>query len=266
MNPFKTVRFILAHPLNRRRPLRALARYANWQVKSRLQSEVEIDWIEGTKLIVRNGMTGATGNIYCGLHEYRDMALVLHALRPGDVFVDVGANIGSYTVLASGVCGALSIAIEPDAGTAQHLARNISANGLESLVDVRQTAAGEGSGPISFTSGLDTMNRVALAADMDIQTVPLARLDDILQGAEPTFIKLDVEGYEIQALRGGEETLAKPSLLAALLETVDDEALAILKRHGFVQLGYDPGSRCLLDDVDSTRGSNALFVRSREAL
>ena len=57
-------------------------------------------------------MTGATGNIYAGLHEFVDMAFCLHLLRSGDLFVDVGANIGSYTVLASKVAGANSVTLE----------------------------------------------------------------------------------------------------------------------------------------------------------
>lgn len=261
MNPFKTLCFILGHPFNRGRPLQAVARYAAWQVRSRLASEVEVEWIGGTKLVARHGMTGATGNIYCGLHEFRDMAFVLHALRPGDLFVDVGANIGSYTILASGVYGAHSIAIEPDAGTARHLARNIAANGLEGLVDVKLTAVGEQSGSIAFTTGQDTTNRVATGADRDVQVVPLARLDDLLDGRDPTLIKLDVEGYETQALRGAEKSLANPALLAVLLETVEDEALAALTRHGFVRHGYDPRTRRLLDGGDAGGEANVLFVR-----
>ncbi len=58
-------------------------------------------------------MTGATGNIYAGLHEFDDMAFFLHLLRPEDMFADVGSNIGSYTILASGVVGAKSVAFEP---------------------------------------------------------------------------------------------------------------------------------------------------------
>lgn len=265
LNPLKTLQFILAHPFNRGRPLQAVARYAAWQVQSRLSDEVVVDWIGGTRLVARQGMTGATGNIYCGLHEYRDMAFVLHALRPGDVFVDVGANIGSYTVLASGVCGAHSIAIEPDVGTAKHLARNVAVNALQALVDVQLTAVGEEAGSISFTLGQDTMNRVATEIDENIQTVALARLDDILQGVDPTLIKLDVEGYETMALRGAEATLAKPSLLAILLETVDTEALAILTRHGFAELSYAPETRRLASDA-AVSSTNLLFVRSRETL
>jgi hypothetical protein len=40
-------------------------------------------------------MTGATQNLYCELHEYNDMAFLLHFLREEDSFADVGANIGS---------------------------------------------------------------------------------------------------------------------------------------------------------------------------
>lgn len=187
-----TIKFILNHPLNRGRSISTLARYASWQVRSRLQDEVVVDWIEGAKLVARNDMTGATGNIYCGLHEYADMSFILHLLRPGDLFVDVGANIGSYTVLASGVCGARTVAIEPDPGTVRHLQRNIATNELEGHVDLKMTAVGEENGTIAFTTGLDTMNRVAAAGDRDAQTVPLTRLDNLLDGLSPLLIKMDV--------------------------------------------------------------------------
>jgi len=124
---------------------------------------VEFSWIEGSKLIARNGMTGATGNIYCGLHEFADMAFVLHLLRPDDLFVDVGANVGSYTVLASTVCGARTIAIEPDPETARSLQRNIDANGIGDRVAIVQAAVGDRRGRTHFTVGNDTTNRVAPA-------------------------------------------------------------------------------------------------------
>jgi hypothetical protein len=92
------------------------------------------------------GMTGATGNIYTGLHEFTDMAFCLHLLRVGDLFVDVGANIGSYTVLSSKVVGANSLAIEPVPTTYKRLRRNININDISSLVDSRCCAAGKNHG------------------------------------------------------------------------------------------------------------------------
>jgi FkbM family methyltransferase len=259
---FSTLKFILSHPLNRGRPLSALARYVWWQILSRLKHEVVVEWVDGTRLVARNGMTGATGNVYCGLHEYADMSFVLHLLRPGDLFVDVGANIGSYTVLASGVCGARTLAIEPNRETVRNLERNIAANGLEDHVDLKVTAVGEKAGTIAFTTGLDTMNRVAVAGDRDVQTVPLARLDDLLDGCAAMLIKMDVEGFETPALRGAEGTLSSPSLIAVMLETVDDDAHAQLARHGFEKFGYDPRIRKLVDPTFAT-GSNFLFVKDR---
>jgi hypothetical protein len=75
-----TFQFIARHPLSSNRPLSAYWRYARWQVESRLRNEVVFEWIEGSRLVARNGMTGATGNIYCGLHEFADMAFLLHLL------------------------------------------------------------------------------------------------------------------------------------------------------------------------------------------
>ncbi len=258
-----TLRFILSHPLNRGHPLSTLARYVSWQFRSRLKGEVVIDWIEGTKLVARNGMAGATGNIYCGLHEYADMSFLLHLLRPGDLFVDVGANIGSYTVLASGVCGARSIAIEPDEIAIRHLKRNIVENGLETLSEVRRTAVGDKTGDISFTVGQDTTNRVAKLGDFNVQTVPLLRLDDVLSGQAPTCIKFDIEGYENEALRGATDVLASSSLLAVLIETVDAETDAMLQRAGFGELAYNPVHRSL-EGPETAAGSNRLYIRNKE--
>jgi hypothetical protein len=122
---FRINAFLATHPLTRRRRLSAAARVLRWQIESRICDEVTIDWIGGTRLAARRGMTGATGNIYAGLHEFPDMAFVLHFLRPCDVFADVGANVGSYTILASGVVRCHTVAFEPDPLTAAALERNV---------------------------------------------------------------------------------------------------------------------------------------------
>jgi len=179
---FPTLKFIAGHPLSSHRPLSAYWRYARWQVESRLRDEVIFNWIDGSKLAARNGMTGATGNIYCGLHEFVDMAFLLHLLRPGDLFVDVGANIGSYTVLASAVCSAHSIAIEPDPGTVRFLKRNVEINRIEDRVTVIETAVGAAPGTVRFTIGHDTTNQVTTRTDGPTREVQVCTLDEIVGG------------------------------------------------------------------------------------
>ena len=256
-----TLRYIAGHPLNRGRVLPAWGRFVRWQLLSRMKREVEVPWIDGARLIVRRGMTGATGNIYCGLHEFDDMALLLHLLAPGDSFVDAGANIGSYTILAAKVCGARVDAFEPDPGTAASLRKNIAANAVEGLVTVHEAALGEAPGSIRFTVGLDTMNHIASAEEAG-REVPMVRLDDF--GLTPTLMKFDLEGFEGPAFRAAHATLAHPGLIAVITELADAEVGAVMAEHGFARRHYDPMTRKLSEA--SRDAANALFVRDAAAL
>ena len=209
-------------------------------------------------------MTGATGNIYCGLHEFADMAFVLHLLQPGDLFVDVGANIGSYTVLASAIACASTIAVEPDPGTIMSLKRNIDLNNIGALVVPLEVAVGAKAGIARFTVGLDTINHLATDHDSNTREVETRTLDDILLGHNPVLIKLDVEGFEGGVIAGGAETLRNPSLLAIETEGQELEVVEPLKAAGFHQVFYDPFSRGFTP-APVHRHSNALFVRDEEA-
>jgi FkbM family methyltransferase len=263
-----TLRFILSHPVSRRRPLAALARYASWQVASRLGGTIEFEWIDGSKLLVRNGMTGATGNIYCGLHEFSDMAFLLHLLRPEDLFVDVGANIGSYTILAAAVCSAQVIAAEPDPVTMASLQANVEANQAAGRVELIEAALGAQAGTIQFTSGLDTVNHVATAGEGHTRDVSLRTLDEVVGGRHPLLIKMDVEGYEAQVLAGAGEVLKDPALLAIITEGDGPEVRQRLADHGFQEFSYEPFTRQLKpsDAHGSVGPQNALFLRDAPAV
>jgi FkbM family methyltransferase len=265
---FRILRFISRHPLASKRPLRAIWNFARWQIESRARSEVEFKWIGGAKLIARRGMTGASGNIYCGLHEFSDMGFLLHLLRPDDLFVDVGANIGSYTVLASAVCGARTVAVEPDPDTAKSLRKNVVVNGIDGQVRIVEAALGEGQGAALFTTGQDTTNHVVAVATAATREVEVRSLDDVLQCDRPVLIKMDVEGYETHVIRGAGKTLRSSLLLAVLIETVDTAVRAELEDAGFRQAAYDPFTRRLSISAPGPAPAgpyNTLFVRDETA-
>jgi FkbM family methyltransferase len=260
--PVNTISFILNHQITSRRPISALWRYLRWQAISRVLAEVEIDWIENSKLIASNGMSGATGNIYCGLHEFVDMAFLLNLLRPEDLFIDIGANIGSYTVLASAVCGARTLAFEPDPITMRSLKRNITANNLAKRVKTIEAALGETTGHVRFTTGLDTINRIAEDSRLKSRMVEMLTLDGVLADDSPTLIKMDVEGYERHVVAGALRTLSRPSLLAVITETEDEHVRSALRAAGFQKVRYDPFGRRLSPSKEGNIDSkNSLFVR-----
>ena len=257
----RTGKFFAAHPITRGAPSKAWGRWLLWQLRSRLQREVVVQWIEGQRLAVRREMTGATGNIYTGLHEFDGMMLPLHFLRSEDLFLDVGANIGSFTVLASGIVGATTWAFEPDPHTALALSRNIELNGLTNRVVVHQTALGDNDGTIAFTRGQDTTNHVATVADRNVQIVKQRRLDSLIGNHQPIMIKVDVEGHEDAFIRGATQTIQNRSLKVLELESYGKQTLEFLNSAGFERVFYDPRTRARLSVPIDGSQSNDIFVR-----
>jgi FkbM family methyltransferase len=252
-------RYLGVHPLTRDRRLAAAWRVARWQIENRLREEVVMPWVGGARLAVRRGMTGATGNLYCGLHEFAEMAFALHWLRSGDLFVDGGANIGSYTVLAAAVRRARVVAFEPVPETVARFRRNIELNGIGGSVELRQAALAEAPGRIAFTADADTMNRRLDGAAGALQ-VRAERLDDALAGQVPTMVKLDLEGDEAMALRGAVETLRYCP--AWLVEADDGAVRTVLAGAGLVPHRYDPFARTL---SGATSGPNLIWLRDPPA-
>ena len=249
------------HPLTGDAPLRAWGRFAAWQLRSRTRGEVLLDWVGGQKLALRNGMRGATGNIYVGLQEFFDMMVPLHFLRQGDCFLDVGANVGVYTVLASGVCQAQTIAFEPDPLALRGLRRNIEVNRLEDRVRVCDCAVSSTRGEAAFTADLDTANQIANGRPGRTRTVRMERLDDVVSERRPAMLKADVETAELEMLRGAKRLLADSCLKVVELETVVPESARILAERGFEAACYDPFNRTLSRQQSHCKSSNSLFVR-----
>lgn len=267
------LKLINQHPLTRDQKFRALLRWIRWQMGSRLISEkVMHTWIKNITFLVGQGETGLTGNLYVGLHEFTDMAFVLHFTRKQDWFVDVGANAGSYTLLCGGVCGARGYAIEPIPETFQRLRKNIQLNDLETRVQIFNVGMGSRVGYQRFSSRNDCMNRIiATKHSKDFVQVRVETLDRILKKSNPRIMKIDVEGYEVPVLQGAHHLLEKRSMKAILIETNDsgqtygftNQAIATqMLKHQFKAYEYDPWQRRLkkLEKPCQDQG-NTLFIR-----
>jgi FkbM family methyltransferase len=269
-----TLGFIVNHPVNRQRKLQAVLRFVRWQLSSRLAlGPIVYEWINGSRFIVRAGETGLTGNIYTGLHEFSDMMFVLHALRADDLFVDIGANVGSYTILACAAVGARGYAFEPVPGSYERLVENIRLNHLESRVCCVNTGIGKEAGVLTFTTDGDTTNHVLAEGETSANTldVEVQRLDTALDGDMPVMLKIDVEGFETEVLEGAQETLKNKSVHAVVMELNGsgrrygyDESLLLelMLDNDFRTYVYDPVDRNLSSlGGKNVSSGNTLFVR-----
>ncbi len=268
---------LLKHPLGSRNKWRTFVRFVKWQVLTRINPRpIVYRFTEKSVLVIERGMTGATGNYYCGLQEFDDMAFLLHVLREQDLVGDIGANIGSYTVLSSAHCGARTIFFEPVPISYKRLIRNVEANKIQDKVQGHNAAVGSKPGTLRFTQTSDMMNHVALEGETNTIDVPVVTLDGVLAGGEcPFLLKIDVEGFETEVINGATTTLARPELKAIIMEIkgtgarygYDEQQLHNrLVSFGFAPYRYDGFTRSLIE-LDTYKGDhNTIYIREPEMI
>lgn len=263
------LRRIFNHPFNSDNKFGGLMRFVKWQINTYINPyPIVYPYTENTKLIVWKGLTGATGNIYCGLMEFNDMAFLLHFLRKNDDFIDIGANIGVYSILASGEIGANTIAIEPVPTTFNYLMNNISINNIRDKVRGLNIGLGNKKGILKFTKSLDTLNHIAVENEIDTIDVEIETLDSIISKT-PILIKIDVEGFEAEVLNGAEKTLRDNHLKGVIIELNGlgkrygyDEKLIHIKllELGFKPYTYNPINRQLIE-IPTYGSHNTIYLR-----
>lgn len=267
------------HPLNRKHKVRALLRWISLILSSRLTPtrQIAVPYVGGSILNWPNESSSVTICARYGLGEYADMAFLLHVLRKDDLFCDIGANAGVYTVLAGKAVGCSVVAIEPIPKTFDLLMQNVYANHIAGNVDGRNLGVGSGVSKLNFTSDLWSFNHVVDAAGDGTISVDVLPLDTILESRAPYAIKMDVEGFEEQVILGGSRTFSDPSLQAVVVEIWDEHlarydgsaknVLQALQRSGLHgPFWYDPEKRELIPPGQQEKQKyNQIFVRDVDA-
>jgi len=278
----KTVRHILSDEGAKRHPVSTALRLLTWQAWRRILGRpMAFRTVTGTRLLLLPGASDSlSGFWYYELPDYEELSFTLHLLGPSDLFIDVGANQGGWSLTAAGT-GARVIAFEPIPLTFQRLQANLAANATEirNRVQAMPFAVGESPGKAVFTSTLDAGNhllRDGEAPPGGCIEVEVGRLDDLLGNESPTLIKIDVEGEELGVLRGGPKVLARSTLSAVIVETFRPHNFALpsliavealLRDAGFQPMQYRPQTRELRPLEKPSDGSqNTIYVRDAQSV
>jgi FkbM family methyltransferase len=136
------------------------------------------------------------------LEEGEERRFLAASLGPGDVFVDIGANIGLYPVaLLAAVPGLRAVTFEPLDRLRARQERNLALNDLRERADVRPEAVGPaGSMTLHESRNAGRSSLLPFEGARPGRTVTVRPLADLLAGLRPAAIKIDVEGFEAEAL------------------------------------------------------------------
>jgi len=158
-----------------------------------------------------------------GVWEPGLTALVRKRVRPGGTFVDVGANVGYYTLLAAKLVGPAGrvIAFEPVPAEFELMRRGVEANGFHSGVYLEQKALSNKQGRLELylSAANRGANSVVETSGEAHVSVPAITLDEYLGAGSPVdFIKMDIEGGEGFALEGMQQTLRSNRTIELAME------------------------------------------------
>lgn len=178
--------------------------------------------------------------LYLTLHRWGRMGseqqdFFRRHIKPGKTVVEAGANIGLYTLLFSKLVGATGkvISFEPDPELFEALKRNVTDNHADNVV-VHQKALGSKTESRVLCKGLFNRGDNRLSNDSNESQgvkVEVARLDDMFRGQSIDFLKMDVQGWEPEVLKG----------MTGLMETNPEMGIYFeYWPEGLLKAGFDP--------------------------
>lgn len=277
-NPWlRKIHVLLSRDDFRRHPIRAVLRRAAWRARWLIYPERL--WLlrarDGFCLYTMRGGAGAL-IYYGGTSEPETADFIRCFLKPGMVFVDVGAHLGEYTLLAANLLASSGHvhAFEPNPDVYKILLKNTQMNHCRN-VSVHPEAVWEGETLVDFEIYPEPSLSAVQVIDHGRPTikVPTVTLDRYFADPvtpSPSLIKVDVEGAELQVLKGATSLLSLPPLQAPVvifeygpfntrrLGYAADDTLRFLRGHDYAVYAFHRGALVCTDgspaclEVDST--------------
>ena len=281
---------IRSHPLSRVVPLAPAIRwlgnhYVPWAARSAFHDSPHR--VNGVMMIIPRPPLGGWGGEFhmaLGTYEREELRAILSRLRPGDVFLDVGAHVGYFSLPAARRVGpgGRVIAVEPTPGSVEILRRNVELNELR-WIEIIAAAASREDGVATLnlnnlSSMWNSIHPIRLGVTQSRVQVSTVAVDSLLaaRGWPPVAgMKLDVEGAEGEVLEGAREALERNQGAFLSFEVcVSDPprrerssaTLALLEAAGYrfrrIQRGGERGcftARELLQDRSVANWRDALF-------
>ena len=270
-----TLKYILSHPNCQDKKIRSVFKFIGWQFYKRLTNKyIDHQVINGIKIRCYPDSRSASAVLYCGLYDYHEMNFLLRYLRAEDSFLDIGANIGTYTLLAaSKITFGTIYSFEVLPKNYARLEENLKINHLQQVKTyplavsnfTGNTALNLAEGDsMPFITAQPTDNTVVVATDM---------IDNLLQHESLnnlTLAKIDIEGAELLALQGATSLLEKQLPQVWIMEINNcvnnfdyqkDDLINFLQDYDYGLYEYNADTNQIIPTtLDHQKGNNFLVI------
>jgi len=260
------------HPLTKKNIGFAILKYFYYQFVLYFVCEsITVKWIKDAKLKIRKNDKSLKANIFLGgLQEYNEMMFLLNYLTANKHFYDIGANQGSYTILASKVIGSETFSVEPVLKDFKKLEEQIKLNNVNHLVKTYNCGLSDKIGELNFTSNIEGANRVSFKKSQNTCKVHVSTLDSFFKLKKPSLIKIDVEGFEYFILKGGRQFFRSKYCEALIIELngsgeqfgiKDQNIHQYLLDQDFIVIEFDCIKNKIIKKNNFNSGTNNIYIK-----
>lgn len=274
---FNSLKFLFRSPYNKKHPFFAICRFVEWKFIKLFKKTDHKKKVWGDRYLFLNyDSFQSMWVMYNWIVDWEEFNLIKAIVGKDDFCVDIGANMGFYTIWFSKFTQKI-ISFEPDAANFQRLNRNISLNGSLQTMALN-IALGSEEGSVNFTQNRDGENHISLSENNDTGRVSCRRLDNVLAEAginNVRYMKVDVEGFELAVLEGAGDLLREKKvdliqveINAALLNSGStvNELLEFISHIGYDLYSYDVDDRKLNPEQYSPDRENYFLTYDAEMI
>ncbi|MFZ1721705.1 MAG: FkbM family methyltransferase [Microgenomates group bacterium] len=254
MKQFTQLQKLLNHPLNSNRKIKTFARIVWWKFNQLfLNIPAIIEMAPGAKLICYPQSSYGSFVVYANFPEYNEMRFIQNFVKDGDIVLDVGANIGSISILAASRGEKVRVfAFEPTEKIIPLVKENIGVNGFEERIKIYQTAVSHKNGFLQFTIENESeINHLTSKRHNSSTSVKSLRLDTFVKRTNISridLLKIDVEGAEMLVLSGAKKLIQKNQIETIIFEVNEniqefgssvEEMFTFLRNNNYVLYSFN---------------------------
>ena len=204
-----------------------------WKIYFVIFNTVTIKWFNDTYLKIYKNNSSSKSCLYFGLPDYEEMEFLKRLVKKNDVFFDIGANVGIYSLFVTSISRCLTFSLEPDNYSRKILYENIKINKLSFKIKVQKQVIGNSNSIVYFSNlksstenkilKFQTKNNVVLKKSMQldyyIKKFPKKNL----------IIKIDTEGAEFDILRFS-KLIYEKNILALIIEVSNSKIKRFIRQ------------------------------------